>query len=331
MNAPIINLLIIFAAAFLSGLFLTFLLRRAAFKYGVFSRGDVAVVGGIALAAAFFLVGSYGLFIMKIFSKEIFGLFFSSLLMLTFGAIDDWKELSVGLKFTAQIICAFVLISFGVKTQIVYLGNVVNSIITVIWVLAITNAFNHLDIMDGVTAFTAAIIGAAFLLVAFLSHDLKVMVVSVAMIGSVLGFLAYNLPPARVYMGNAGSHFLGFLLSGLALTLSYAPMDKKMALVTPILILGFPIYDTLFLILMRLKKKKIPFKKSNDHLVLRCLAMGYSKKKALGFAIFWNLFFVFAAIITYRSANWQAAIAVAVVFLTALLLAKNMSRVSIND
>ena len=82
-------------------------------------------------------------------------------------------------------------------------------------------------------------------------------------------------------MGNSGSHFLGFALAAIALIISYAPLERKIALLSPVLILGLPIFDTAFLILARIIKKSLPFKKSNDHLALRFLALGYSKKKAL--------------------------------------------------
>ncbi|MDD2751773.1 MAG: MraY family glycosyltransferase [Candidatus Omnitrophica bacterium] len=331
MNILIINSLFILITAFLLGTLLLFFLQRLSKKYKILLIQGTPLIGGFSLATAFFLASILGIYLTNAVAKETSGLIFASLLMLIFGTIDDWRELSVGIKFLVQIICASVLIAFGVKTQIVYIGAPLNTLITLIWILAITNAFNHLDIMDGVAAFTALIVSVAFCVIAFFNHDIKSIVLSLALIGSILSFLRLNLPAARVYMGNAGSHFLGFLLAGLALTISYAPLERRMALLTPILILGFPIYDTLFLILMRLLKRKIPFNKSNDHLVLRCLAMGYSKRKALGFAIFWNLFFVFAAMLAYNASNWQAILVLAIVFLIGLWLARNMSRVAIND
>lgn len=82
-------------------------------------------------------------------------------------------------------------------------------------------------------------------------------------------------------MGNSGSHFLGFLIAGIALAISYAPLHRKIALLSPVVILGLPIFDTAFLILARLLKRKMPFNKSDDHLALRFIAGGYSKKKTL--------------------------------------------------
>ncbi|MDD5594995.1 MAG: MraY family glycosyltransferase [Candidatus Omnitrophica bacterium] len=331
MNMSIINALIIILGAFLTGTLLLFFLKGISQKYKLLIAQEIPLVGGISLATAFILTSFCFIYLNGLATRETFGLIFASLLMLAFGVIDDWRELSVGVKFLLQIIGALILVFFGIKTQIIFIGSALNIIITIIWVLAITNAFNHLDIMDGVAALTGLIVSVAFFLIAFFGHDLRSMIFSLALIASILSFLLYNLPPAKVYMGNAGSHFLGFLLAAISLMMSFAPMEKKIALVSPVLILGFPIYDTLFLILMRLLKKKVPFKKSNDHLVLRCLVMGYSKKKALYFTLFWNLFFVFAGMITYFASYRQGITTVIIVVLVGLGLAKTMSKVRIND
>jgi len=327
----VINALFIISGAFLIGTLLLFFLKGISQKYKFLVAQEIPLVGGVSLAIAFILTSTCFIYLNGIATRQTFGLIFASLLMLGFGVIDDWRELSVGVKFLLQIIAALILVFFGIKTQIIFVGTVLNIVITIIWVLAITNAFNHLDIMDGVAALTALIVSVAFFLIAFLGHDLRSMIFSLALIASILSFLVYNLPPAKVYMGNAGSHFLGFLLATISLIISFAPMEKKIALLSPVLILGFPIYDTFFLILMRLLKKKIPFKKSNDHLVLRCLAMGYSKKKALYFVFFWNLFFVFAGIITYYASYRQGIATVLIVLLAGVGLGKSMSKVRIND
>jgi len=98
-------------------------------------------------------------------------------------------------------------------------------------------------------------------------------------------------------MGNSGSHFLGFILGAIALLISYASMGRKTALLTPLLILGFPIIDTTIIVLLRLGKGIIPFKKSNDHLALKLLSLGYSKNKVLMIAFSWCLFFAICGVL----------------------------------
>jgi UDP-GlcNAc:undecaprenyl-phosphate GlcNAc-1-phosphate transferase len=212
-----------------------------------------------------------------------------------------------------------------------YIGNIANIIITYIWVLAITNAFNHLDILDGLAAGIAILVGLSFFTVAYLNYQNAIAILSLALTSATLGFLIFNLPPARVYMGNCGSHLLGFVLAAIALSISYAPLERKIALLSPLLILGFPIFDTAFLILMRLSKKKLPFKKSNDHLVLRFLALGYSKKKALLIMLAWGLFFCFSGVLLSQASTTLGIIIIAITLIVSLAINKKMGRISIDD
>jgi len=224
-------------------------------------------------------------------SQQTTGIIISSFIMLILGIIDDLRELSIPAKLFVQIIAASLLILSGNRTHIVYIGDAANIIITFIWIIGITNAFNLLDIMDGLAAGIAVIVLISFSVVAFLNGDNNILVLALALLGPLFAFLKYNLPPAKVYMGNSGSHFLGFFIAAVALTISYASLENKIALLSPLLILGFPIFDTVFLILMRLFKRRLPFKKSNDHLALRFLALGYSKRKVLLIMMSLGLFF----------------------------------------
>ncbi|MDD5669552.1 MAG: hypothetical protein PHE58_05940, partial [Candidatus Omnitrophica bacterium] len=115
----------------------------------------------------------------------------------------------------------------------------------------------------------------------FFSGNSNTFVLSLIVSGSLMGFLARNLPPAKIYMGNCGSHFLGFVLAVLAMMVHYAGLSNKIALLSPVLILWLPLWDTGLLIALRLSKKRIPFFKSRDHVYLRFLSLGYSRMKAL--------------------------------------------------
>ncbi|GAH05852.1 unnamed protein product, partial [marine sediment metagenome] len=118
---------------------------------------------------------------------------------------------------------------------------------TFLWIIGITNAFNHLDILDGLAGGIAVISSAAFFLIALSNANLGVAIPALVLVAVTLSFLRYNLSAAKVYMGNSGSHFLGFTLAAIALGISYAPLERKIALLSPLLILGFPIFDTAFL------------------------------------------------------------------------------------
>jgi UDP-GlcNAc:undecaprenyl-phosphate GlcNAc-1-phosphate transferase len=131
-------------------------------------------------------------------------------------------------------------------------------------------------------------------------------------------------------MGNCGSHFLGFTLAAIALGISYAPLERKIALAAPVLILGFPIFDTLFLILMRLSRNRLPFKKSNDHLALRFLTLGYSKKRALLSMLAWGLLFSCCGVLVSQSSNFWSILVIVITLAVSFVVTKRMSRISID-
>lgn len=327
----LINYIFMALSAFLLSSIIINILKRFSLSRKILMPQGVPLVGGTATALSFIVIFLLSSFFYKGFSKEITGIIIASIVMLIFGLIDDWHELSVAVKFLTQIIACSILILSGVKTQIIYIGNLPNIIITFIWVIGIVNAFNILDVLDGVTGVTGLIVSISFLTISILRSDINSIILLLPLIGAILGFLIYNLPPARVYMGNSGSHFLGFILAATAILLSYASLKREIALLTPLLILGLPIFDTLFIILIRIRKKKFPFEKSNDHLPLRFLALGYSKKKALLNMLYLCLFFSISGLLVSRSSNLIGLIIVIFVILVSLLLTKRISEIAIND
>ncbi|MCM8782046.1 MAG: undecaprenyl/decaprenyl-phosphate alpha-N-acetylglucosaminyl 1-phosphate transferase [Candidatus Omnitrophica bacterium] len=251
--------------------------------------------------------------------------------MFVFGLLDDFRELSVRTKFFVQIIAASLLIFFGIRTRIVYIGNPLNILITYIWVIAITNAFNLLDVLDGLSASIALLIAGSLFFISFSNGDTSTAVLALSLIGSILGFLLFNLPPARVYLGNAGSHFLGFILAATALVVRYASMERKTALLAPLFIFGLPIFDTLFLIAMRISRKRLPFKKSKDHLPLRLLALGYSKRKTLNIMLLLGLFFSVCAIVITKVSQSGSTFIIILALLLVFIITKKMSKVAVNE
>ncbi|MFH1413460.1 MAG: MraY family glycosyltransferase [Candidatus Omnitrophota bacterium] len=306
----------------------TALLMKAKVKLS--SPKGISLIGGLGIGLVFIFDSLLGFIIFRNLSEFPIGLIVPAVIILVFGLIDDYRELSIKAKFLVQIAATALLISSGIRTHIVYLGEFLNIIITFIWVLGITNAFNHLDVMDGVAGTIAIVISLGLIIVSIFTYDIKTIILCSALIGSVLGFQIYNFPPARIYMGNSGSHFLGFVLAASAIVISYAPLERKVALISPLLILGFPVFDTLFLIFTRLHKKKIPFKKSNDHLVLRFLALGHSKKKALSTMLICNLFFVVCGILVTVVPNILGVLIIMVVVMASLVITKKMVKVSVD-
>lgn len=316
---------------FFLGIVFIVLFRNISLKHNILTSKDIPHIGGISMGFAFFFASLAALFVNIVEKEVILGILLPSIVMLVFGIIDDKKELSVGQKFFTQGVAAALLILFGIKTEIVYIGKLANIIITFIWIIGITNAFNHLDIMDGLAAGIVIIVAGAFLATAVFSRDVTIAFLSSALVGIVFSFLILNLPPARIYMGNSGSHFLGFILSAIALAINYASLEKKTALLTPIFILGFPIFDTAFIMLMRKRKGKSVLMKSNDHIALRLLKLGYSKSKALLLILLLALFFTLNGIALSRVSHFIGFIIIGVVALAVLLLTVKMSKVVVYD
>lgn len=248
------------------------------------SKKAVPCVGGIAFWSVFVVVSFFVVAFdvsQTMTLNDFLIILIASTGMLFAGIFDDKKELSASKKFLVQSIIALFAIVLGVRTDIVGIGILGNCVVTFLWIVGITNAFNHLDIIDGLAAGIAFICSLTFGIVALLTGNESLALIFVILAGSVFGFLKYNFPAAKVYMGNAGSHCLGFVLSTLAIMISYAPLEKRIALLVPLVVLGVPIFDTLFVMWVRIIKRQYVWAKSNDHLALRLMAMGYSKKKTL--------------------------------------------------
>ena len=187
------------------------------------------------MGGAFILTCLLSFIFCNLLSQQVAGILLASAIMLFFGIIDDFKEFSVGVKFFVQIIATSILFLFGVKTQIAFLGNILNAALTFIWVIGITNAFNLLDVADGLAAGIALIASLSFLTVSILNADINSLIISLSLIGPIAAFLIYNKPPAKVYIGNSGSHLLGFVLAALALLISFAPISQGVSKLEPAL------------------------------------------------------------------------------------------------
>jgi UDP-GlcNAc:undecaprenyl-phosphate GlcNAc-1-phosphate transferase len=306
-----------YVSVFLVSFFLTVIsvvvLKKLAVRFRFPLCQKIPLVGGIGIGLAFSISALYGFRILGKTTGYGTAILMASPVMLLFGLIDDIRELSVLSKFIAQIAAASVLLLYGVETHIIYIGCYLNVFITLIWVIGITNAFNLLDIGDGLAGGITLLVSISFACISFLNGDIQTLVLCLALSGASLGFLIFNFPPARVYMGNAGSHYAGFILAAIALIAKYATMERKIALLSPLLILGLPILDTAFLIIVRMSKKKVPFNKSDDHIYLRFLRLGYSKRKALFGMLGMCFIFSLGGILLSRvSSSYAAAILMAI-------------------
>ncbi len=207
---------------------------------------------------------------------------FGSGWILVLGLIDDlWWELPPWLKGAGQLLAAVVLVRGGIVMHVVSLPPWLNQLLTVVWIVGITNAMNLLDILDGLAAAIAQAAAVAFVILAVWAGQGTLALLGVAIVGSLAGFLVFNWPPAQLYMGDAGSQWLGFTLATLSLAISYAPLGREIALLTPVVVLGLPIYDLIFVSWMRLRRGRSPFQKSRDHAALRLAQQSASTRAAV--------------------------------------------------
>ncbi|MDD4909387.1 MAG: MraY family glycosyltransferase [Candidatus Omnitrophica bacterium] len=293
----LIRYIFIILFSFLFSLILPDIVRRFLSSTGLIPEKAPASIGGISICLSVIAVSLMFPGAKIITQPKLSGLLLAGAAMLIFGVIDDLKELSVMPKFLTQLMAIGLLLLFGIKSQIPHIGALLNLLITVLWVLGITNALNHLDVADGIAASIAVTSCLAFFIFTSFTGQAGLGLLCLILAGAILGFLKHNLPPAKIYLGNAGSHFLGFTLAAAALSVNYSALKSGIAVFIPLIILGVPILDTAYLALARLKQGKSPLAKSNDHIVLRLLRKGFSKHDILALAVLCGVFFCAGGII----------------------------------
>ena len=259
-------------AAVLSAV-LTPRVREAAIRFGIVDRPDgrlkthrepVPYLGGLAICLSFLL--AMGLTFE--FSEQVLGLLLAGSIVVILGLVDDLGQLAPWTKLAGQLVAVLVLIKSGIHIQLTFIPQPVAIALSVLWLLAVTNAFNLIDIMDGLSAGTAMVAALTLLVVAELGGGSTAATLLAGLAGSCLGFLRYNFRPARIYMGDTGSLFLGLLLGALAMDNAYTEFNPVAAL-APALILGVPLFDMLFVMYVRRRRGLPVMLGSPDHVALR--------------------------------------------------------------
>lgn len=236
--------------------------------------GGVAMYGAV-LAALLILRNRYNF-------NEAVGILISATWMSMVGAIDDRRALRPVAKLAGQITGAIFLIWAGVQVNLFDVPlHWLNWLLTIGWVVAITNAMNLLDNMDGLSGGIAAVAAVFFTLLAMQSGQYLVAVLSAAVAGAALGFWLYNFNPASVFMGDSGSLFLGVMLAAVGIKLRFPANSPVITWMVPVLVLGVPIFDTVFVTLSRLRRGVHPFTAGTDHTSHRLVRLGFSRREAV--------------------------------------------------
>jgi UDP-GlcNAc:undecaprenyl-phosphate GlcNAc-1-phosphate transferase len=283
-----ITYLAIFAAALAVALAGTPLARRVAMRIGLVDapsarkvhRVPVPLMGGVAVWLA--LVSALMLFTERFNLPQLGAILLGATIVAITGLIDDRRGLSPAVKLGAQVVAALPLLVSGVRIESVTPWPEVNLALTVLWVVGVTNALNLLDNMDGLSASVAAVASGFFLVLAAGSGQYLVASLSAAVAGACLGFLRYNfLAPARIFLGDAGSLLLGYLLATIGIKLRF-DNDPAVTVLIPILVLGVPLFDTTLVTLSRLRRGVNPLTTAGkDHLSHRLTLVGLSQREAV--------------------------------------------------
>ena len=274
--------LVTFGLALLVSFYMVPIVRQIALKTGLLDRPDgqlktqsqpVPYLGGLAIYLGFLV----SLSLTVDFQQEVLGMLLPATLVLLLGLIDDIGGIAPGPKMIGQFVAVCVLIKSGIWVQISALPMWVDILLTAIVIIAISNALNVIDVMDGLAGGITVIAAMLFFVVALHNNNHVMAMMAVAIAGSVVGFLRHNFPPATIYMGDAGSLFLGFMLGALAVNGQYTDIHG-MGLVTPMLILGIPIFDTLLVMAVRAVNGHPVYFGSPDHFALRLRRLAWSVK-----------------------------------------------------
>lgn len=203
--------------------------------------------------------------------------------MLLLGVLDDIRDVGAKAKLGVQVLAALMLVLFGIRITLFVDSYFFGAVVTVLWVVGITNAFNLLDNMDGLSGGVAVIAALFFFLTAWMHGYMFIGAVMLVFAGSVLGFLRYNFNPAKIFMGDTGSLFIGYVLAALTILNRYYAGESPtlFPVIMPVLILAVPVFDTLSVICIRLKNGESIFKPDRRHFSHRLLNLGFTQRQAV--------------------------------------------------
>lgn len=307
------------------------LVKALAFKVGAVDvpkdarrmhKVPIPRMGGLAIFLAFI----FSVLLFAEVDREIQGILLGSVIIVVVGVLDDIMTLRAIPKFIVQIIAAVVVILHGVRIEFItnpFPGDGLTYIalpawlsvaVTVIWIVAITNAVNFIDGLDGLAVGVSGISAATMLVVALMVAENNIAVIMAALLGACLGFIPYNFNPAKIFMGDTGSTFLGFILA----TISLQGLFKLYAIISfavPFLILGVPIFDICFAVIRRLAKGQSPLQADRGHVHHRLIDMGFSQKQTVAITYMLTAILGLAAVVLTTSGEVKTLILIGSVFI----------------
>jgi UDP-GlcNAc:undecaprenyl-phosphate GlcNAc-1-phosphate transferase len=262
-----------FFLSFLLTIYGTPVAQKVAFRYKILDHPDgqlkkqkapVPYMGGVIIYFAF--ISPVGLLFP--FSRELLGILFAGSTILIVGLFDDLKALTPGIKFLFQIVATYILIKSGIQISLSFLPGWLNTTLSFLWILAVINAFNIIDIMDGLAPSVAMFSSLTIFIISIYNMNFIISILSLSLAASLMGFLKFNWQPAKIYLGDAGSMFIGLVIGALAIWGDYSKFND-FGFISGLLVLTVPIFDMVYVMLLRILKGKSPFFGSPDHFALR--------------------------------------------------------------
>ena len=306
------NITIAFMLAFITSFVITPYTMRLAHRVGAMDlpeerkihKKPIPRLGGLAIITGFLLSVLYLLFILNMektidlggtekYGIKLMGFLLGIIILGITCFIDDSKNIPAGVKLLAQLVVAIIVTACGIKIDMIeipfleknlILNNVFLYILTIGWIVGITNAINLIDGLDGLSS-GISLISCISLLIIFATNGSSILsiILITALAGGIVGFLPFNFNPAKTFVGDVGSNFLGFSLAVISI-LGVAKTYTVIVLIAPLIVLGLPIFDTIFAIFRRIikgKSLKAVFKPDKGHLHHRLMAKGYTQKQAV--------------------------------------------------
>jgi UDP-GlcNAc:undecaprenyl-phosphate GlcNAc-1-phosphate transferase len=317
----VISVLLIFVSALILVLGATPLVRRLAGWLGLVDEPDarrvhltpIPLMGGIAIYVGF--IAALLLFGERWVVSQAISILVGATIVSFLGVWDDRWGVRPVLKLLGQTVAAIIVISAGV--QVAFLPDpILNLAITLLWILGITNALNLLDNMDGLSGGVGAVAAGFFLLLAAWNGQYLVASLAAALMGVCVGFLVYNFNPATIFMGDAGSLFLGFVLAVVGIKLRFPGRPDVITWMIPVVVLGLPIFDTTLVVFSRLRRSINPLTNpGKDHVSHRLVVLGLSQRQAVIFLYALCCALGVVGILIMHSNLIQAYLAGAAVFL----------------
>ena len=338
-NQLIVYVVLALLVAALVSFLMTPVVKTFAYKVGAIDvpkdarrmhKVPIPRLGGLAIFIGFLV--SIVLFVNIRGNQQMQSILLGSVIIVILGVVDDITPLPAKFKFVVQIVAAAIPAMNGVVIQAISNPNVFSdnlywvlgwlSIpVTVIWIVAITNSVNLIDGLDGLANGVSAISATTVLIIALLGSESQVALVMAALVGACVGFMPYNLNPAKIFMGDTGATFLGYILA----TMSIQGLFKFYAVISfavPFLILGLPIFDTTFAFIRRIAHGQSPMHADRSHIHHRLIDMGLNQKQAVATLYVISAILGLSAVVLTTGGEQKAMLFFAALCIVALVAAR---------